>query len=69
MGLETVEAGNRVGRGADLGIGACLPAASNPEHTPAHLALQARRLAIRFGFTPERARVVAGLAFEVRGRR
>ena len=69
MALEKVEASNRVGRGADLGIGACLAAVSNPEHTPPHLALQARRLAIRFGLTPERARVVAGLAFEVRGRR
>jgi hypothetical protein len=69
MSPKMIEVSNRMGRGADLGIGACLAATSNPEHTPPHLALQARRLAIRFGFTPERARVVAGLAFEMRGRR
>lgn len=69
MALEKIEAGNRVGRGPGLGIGACLAAASTPEHTPLHLALQAQKLAFRFGLSAERARLVAGLAFEVRGRR
>jgi hypothetical protein len=69
MAPNRIEAGNRVGRGPGLGIGASWAAASNPEHTPPHLALQAQKLAFRFGFTPEHARVVADLAFEVRGRR
>lgn len=65
---KKIEAG-RVGRGTGLGFGACLAAASRPEHISPHLALQAQRLCDRFGFSPERAFVTAELAFEVRGRR
>jgi hypothetical protein len=64
MTLETVEAGSRVGSGTGLGVEkACVLAAFDPEHTPQYLALQAQKLAFRFGLTPERARAVAELAF------
>jgi hypothetical protein len=69
MALETIEAGDRALRGADLGVEkACVAAALNPEHTPLYLASQARKLATRFGLTPASARAVAALALEVRGR-
>ena len=69
MAFEKVEAGNRVGRGPGLGVGASWAAASNPEHIIQPLALQARKLCDRFGFSPERALITAELAFDVRGRR
>ena len=69
MTLEKIEAGNRVGRGAGLGIGASLEAASSPDLNPPHRLLQEQKIAARYGLSPEHARLVAGLAFEVRGRR
>lgn len=69
MALETIEAGNRVGRGPGLGIGASWAAASTPELTLPHLELQAEKIAARYGLTIERARVFAELIYTVRGRR
>ena len=70
MALETVEAGNRVGRGTGLGVEkACVVAAFDPEYILSLHEQQAKKIVTRYGLTAERARVVAELAFSVRGRR
>ncbi len=70
MALETVEAGNRVGRGPGLGVEkACGQAAFDPEHTLPHQEFQTQRIVARYGLMPELARVVAELAYSINGRR
>lgn len=68
MALKKIKAGNRA-NGASLGVEKSFLATLVSEHTLLSLALQAQRSASRFGSSPERARVVVGLAFNPGRRR